>query len=200
MRRGGTELGLLIVLLLLAAWAVVLLPSLGSRRFASSPVNGVRSFEKVMGVLATTRTTGRVPGRWVMVPPEPTAGPRTRRSRVVRKRRLMLQRLLVAVGVTLLLGIFVKTFFLLNLVLDATLVLYVAQLRRWRMAEMRRARAARRLAETAGTVRVEQTAPEPDRYVALEEPDRYVSLNEPDRYIHLEEDEDTFERVAASFR
>jgi hypothetical protein len=109
-------------------------------------------------------------------------GPKNRRQRLIRKRRQTLERLLIAIGVTMFLGIFIRAMFLMNVVLDGALVLYVWQLRKWRSEEVLRARTATRLA-------LVETRPEPARVVAIDEPDRVVRL-----------DDDAFERFAASFR
>ena len=70
-----------VILLLALAWAVVLVPSLVKPKFESSPIDGVRNFERSMGILANARH-GRqqIPGRWVMVPKDLPQGPKRRRN------------------------------------------------------------------------------------------------------------------------
>ncbi|HEX9775096.1 MAG TPA: hypothetical protein VGB83_05910 [Actinomycetota bacterium] len=133
--------------LLALAWAVLLLPSALRPRFETSPVNGVREFERSMGILANARSQGgTAPGRWVMSP-KGIRSPRTRRQRVMARRRRVFVRLLWAALVTLALGIVpaMRVVLVAHLALDAALVLYVMQLRRWHLEEERRARVVRPL-------------------------------------------------------
>lgn len=177
-------MGLLVVVLLLAAWAAVLVPSFGAKRFGGSPMNNVRSFEQFMGVLAgNTRTATRMPGRWVMVPPEATTGPKRRAHRIVRRRRLMFQRLALGAVFSLAIGIFVHPVLLAHLMLDVSLLLYVAQLRRWRL---QRVAAARVVAAEA-----ERTLDTDARIIVLDQ-----APFEPDAFF----DDAQFERMAVSFR
>jgi hypothetical protein len=129
-----------VILLLALAWAVVLVPSMLRPRFQSSPIDGVRNFERSMGILENTRR-GRqqIPGRWVMVPKDLPQAPRRRRSRLIHRRRQNFSRLVMAAVGTAVLGAIPPLHFLLwaNLVVDATLVLYVFRLRRWRKAEQK---------------------------------------------------------------
>lgn len=138
--RGGSRLGPAVILLLLVAWAVVLVPVFGSKRPSSSPLDGVRRFEQVMGVLANTRGGAAVPGRWVMVPKSENAAPARRRNRVIRRRRQTFARLVVAAFSTLLVAFFFHAFVLAHLAADVALAGYVLQLRRWRLREAQRAR------------------------------------------------------------
>ncbi|MFN2614691.1 MAG: hypothetical protein ABR552_07755 [Actinomycetota bacterium] len=142
------------VVLLLAAWAVILLPSTGvARRLKPSPADGVRRFERYLGVLGSTRMQ-QVPGRWVVVPGD-MAAPNRRRARVIKRRRQTFVRLIAAAISTLILGIVphLHALLILHVAVDAAVVGYVSRLRRWRRSEMRRARAAR-VAEPAVDDRV----------------------------------------------
>lgn len=101
-----------------------------------------------MGILANTRSG--VPGRWVMVPKDRDDAPSglvRRRNRVIRRRRDAFQRLVVSAGATLVLGIIppLNALLWIHLFVDALLVIYVVQLRRWRAAELQRARVVRQL-------------------------------------------------------
>jgi hypothetical protein len=84
-----------------------------------------------------------------MVPKDMNNAPLRRRSRIIRKRRQTFQRLLFAAGAMLLLGLLpqLRVLLLVHLALDAALVIYVVQLRRWAIDE--RARARRSPAPTA---------------------------------------------------
>lgn len=152
-------MGYLVIVLLLAAWAIVLLPSVVPKRF-SSPVDGIRSFEQTMGILASARQAGQASGRWIMVPPDPESGPRRRRNRVIRKRRQNFQRLLLAAGVTLVLGLIpaLRGFWIVHLVLDVALIGYTFQLRRWAMRESERARKVRHLPQEPQRYESDETA------------------------------------------
>ena len=138
------RLGIIVIGLLLTAWAVLLLPSLSlSRRAQASPINGIRRFENTMGILANTRAT-QVPGRWVMVPRDLNNGPLRRRTRVIRRRRQTFQRLLFLTGAAFLLGLLphMRVLLLVHLLLDASVAMYVVQLRRWARDERKAARRA----------------------------------------------------------
>ena len=128
------------ILLLALAWAVVLVPSLLKPRFESSPIDGVRNFERSMGILASARH-GRmeIPGRWVMVPKDMPQGPKRRRNLVIQRRRRNFFRLLIVVFAALILGVFPGLHFFLwvNLAADLGLAAYVWQLRRWHTSEQR---------------------------------------------------------------
>ncbi|MBI4730075.1 MAG: hypothetical protein HY775_11375 [Acidobacteria bacterium] len=133
------------VLLLALVWAVVLVPSLFRTRLESSPIDGVRSFERSMGVLANARRRGQaLSGRWVMVPRDVTA-PRSRRRRVVRRRRTTFERLVAAAGATFVLGLVpqLRWLLLVHLAIDAVLGGYAARLIQWKQDEERRTPAAR---------------------------------------------------------
>lgn len=82
-----------------------------------------------------------------MVPGEPGSGPRRRRNRVIRRRRQAFARLLASAGATLVLSVIpgLHALFMAHLACDAALLLYVAQLRRWRRADAQRAQVVRRL-------------------------------------------------------
>jgi hypothetical protein len=141
--EGGTPLGIVVIGLLALAWAVVLVPTVARPRFESSPIDGVRNFEQAMGILASARTgRSHQPGRWVMVPKDLPNAPARRRSRIVARRRRTFERLLIAAGGTLLLGLlpWFHALLWIHLALDAGILGYVVQLRRWRMAEAERSR------------------------------------------------------------
>lgn len=144
-------MGLIVLILLGLAWAVVLVPSIRVPRLESSPLAGVRSFEHTMGILANTRATGHVPGRWVVMPRSPDAVPGSRRARVVARRRRTFERLMLAAASTLILALIpgLRGLFWVHAMLDLVVVAYVMQLKRWRVAErsrITRARAAERAA------------------------------------------------------
>lgn len=106
-------------------------------------MSGIRSFEQAMGILANTRSGDRnqTPGRWVLVPKGLGGAPvRTRRARLILKRRATFQRILIAAGVTFILGMlpFLRALWWAHVGLDVLLVGYVIQLRRWRMNEVQR--------------------------------------------------------------
>jgi hypothetical protein len=136
-----------VIVLLALAWGVVLLPTVARPRFESSPISSVGEFERSMGILASTRY-GRqqVPGRWVMVP-KGMSNPRSRRARLIEKRRRTFLRLLIAASATLVLGLIpaLRVLWLAHLGLDVAIAGYVFQLRRWRAAEIQRARVLRAL-------------------------------------------------------
>jgi len=126
--------------LLALAWAVVLVPSMVRPKFESSPIDGVRNFERSMGILASTRYgKQQVPGRWVMVPKDLPQAPRRRRNRLIRKRRQNFLRLVVFALGTLTVGLVPSLHVVLyaHLAADVLLAGYVVQLRRWHKAEQR---------------------------------------------------------------
>jgi hypothetical protein len=129
-----------VILLLALAWAVVLVPSLLKPRFESSPIDGVRNFERSMGILANARH-GRqqIPGRWVMVPKDLPQGPKRRRNLVIQRRRRNFLRLAIVAVSSLILGVIpgIHYFLWVNLVADVAVALYVVQLRRWHAAEQK---------------------------------------------------------------
>lgn len=126
---------------------MVLVPSLIRPRLESSPIDGVRSFERSMGILAKTRRGHTPPGRWVMVPNGTVALPRNRRNRVIRRRRQNFVRLLAASATALALGLVpaLRVFLVAHLVADVALAAYVLQLRRWHLRELERLRKVRAL-------------------------------------------------------
>ncbi|MGH2829933.1 MAG: hypothetical protein ACRDJM_05570 [Actinomycetota bacterium] len=145
MHEGGAPLGLGLVLVLAAIWAVVLLPSLLRSRISSSPIDGVRNFEQVMGVLGGTRSARRghnASGRWVMVPRDVTAP--KRRARVIQRRRRMFVRLVAVALLTLPLGAVpsLRWVWFVQLATDATLGLYVWRLLQWKRDEAAQAEPA----------------------------------------------------------
>lgn len=131
------------VAVLALIWAMLLVPSLFRGRLASSPIDGVRSFERSMGVLANTRKQKATsPGRWIMVPRSEVTQPVRRRSRVIRRRRQNFERMLIVAGVTLVLGFVpaLRWMWFVHLAVDAGIGLYVARLLRWKHDEDERNR------------------------------------------------------------
>ena len=131
------------VAVLALIWAMLLAPSLFRSKLVSSPIDGVRSFERSMGVLANTRKQKAAPpGRWIMVPRSEVTQPVRRRSRVIRRRRQNFERMLVVAGVTLLLGFVpaLRWMWFVHLAVDAAIGLYVARLLRWKHDEEERNR------------------------------------------------------------
>ena len=109
-------------------------------RLESSPMDGVRNFERSMGILASTRYgKQQVPGRWVMVPKDLPQAPRRRRNRIIRKRRQNFTRLIIFATGTLILGAVpgLRFFLWVSLASFGALGLYVVQLRRWHAAEQK---------------------------------------------------------------
>ena len=130
------------VAVLALIWAMLLIPSMLRERLASSPIEGVRSFERSMGILASTRKGASPPGRWIMVPRSEVTQPVRRRSRVIRRRRQNFERLLAVAGVTLVLGFVpaLRWMWLVHLAVDGLLGFYVTRLLRWKRDEDERAR------------------------------------------------------------
>ncbi len=130
------------VAVLALIWAMLLIPSMLRERLESSPIEGVRSFERSMGILASTRKGSGPPGRWIMVPRSDVTQPVRRRGRVIRRRRQNFERLLAVAGATLVLGFVpaLRWMFFVHLAVDAVLGLYVARLLRWKRDEEQRAR------------------------------------------------------------
>jgi hypothetical protein len=131
------------VAVLALIWAMLLVPSLFRGRLVSSPIDGVRSFERSMGVLANTRKQKATsPGRWIMVPRSEVTQPVRRRSRVIRRRRQNFERMLIVAGVTLVLGFVpaLRWMWFVHLAVDAGIGLYVARLLRWKHDEEERNR------------------------------------------------------------
>jgi hypothetical protein len=130
------------VAVLALIWAMLLIPSMLRERLASSPIEGVRNFERSMAIVASTRKGASPPGRWIMVPRSEVTQPVRRRGRVIRRRRQNFERLLVAAGVTLALGLLpaLRWMLFVHLAIDGLLGFYVARLLRWKRDEEERAR------------------------------------------------------------
>jgi hypothetical protein len=142
---------------------VVLLPPVIKPRLESSPIDGVRDFERSMGILANTRHgSAQTRGRWVMLPKDLEQAPRRRRNRVIRRRRQNFLRLIGLAFTTLVLGIVPGWgFFLIaHLGVDLVLAVYIVQLRRWHKAEIQREQVVRELPSE------EQKPPETERKAA----------------------------------
>lgn len=130
---------------------MVLLPSLRTR-LTSSPIDGVRSFERHMGILASTRNRRPAPpGRWIMVPQGDVTAPVRRRGRVIRRRRRNFERLVAAAAITFILGFVpsLRWVWFLHLAVDGALGFYVTRLLRWKHDEQERGRAVATTATTA---------------------------------------------------
>ena len=137
----GVRLGIVLVGVLALVWAALLLPSMVRTRIESSPANGVRSFERSMGVLASARNRkGQTPGRWIMVPRSDVTAPVGRRSRIIRRRRQNFERLLAAAVITLLLGFVpqLRWMWFVHLAVDGALGIYVSRLLRYKREEQER--------------------------------------------------------------
>ena len=123
-------------MVLAAIWTAVLLPSLLRSRMASSPIDGVRSFERAMGILSGNRHEKRSAGtgRWVMVPSEVTV-PQRRRSKVMQRRRKLFVRLLAATTLTLAIGFIpaVRWVWYANIACDLLLGVYI-----WRLLTIKK--------------------------------------------------------------
>lgn len=121
---------------------MLLVPSVLRGRLESSPIDGVRSFERSMGVLASTRKGTSPPGRWIMVPRSEVTQPVRRRSRVIRRRRQNFERLVAAAGVTMILGFVpaLRWMWFVHLAIDGAIGFYVSRLLRWKRDEEERAR------------------------------------------------------------
>ena len=125
---------------------MLLLPSILRTRLETSPVEGVRSFERSMGILANTRKAqsqhAGSPGRWIMVPRSEVTQPVRRRSRVIKRRRQNFERLLVVAGITLALGFVpaLRWMWFVQLGVDGMLGFYVSRLLRWKRDEEERSR------------------------------------------------------------
>jgi hypothetical protein len=132
-------------------WAAVLLPSMFRARLESSPIDGVRSFERSMGILANTRNRkAERPGRWIMVPRSEVTQPVRRRGRVIRRRRQMFERLLAFTGITFIVGFlpglhWVWFVFLASL---GALGIYITRLLRYKRDEQERAEKVTDISET----------------------------------------------------
>jgi hypothetical protein len=131
-----------LIVLLALVWAAVLLPSMFRAKLEASPIDGVRSFERSMGILASTRNRrAERPGRWIMVPRSDVTQPVRRRSRVIRRRRQLFERLLLAAGVTLAAGFVpqLRWMWFVHLAVDGALGIYVTRLLRYKREEQERA-------------------------------------------------------------
>jgi hypothetical protein len=130
-----------LLVLLAAVWAAVLLPSMFRAKLESSPIDGVRSFERSMGILANTRKgKAERPGRWIMVPRSDVTAPVRRRSRVIRRRRQMFERLLAAAAITFLAGFIpqLRWMWFVHLAVDGVIGIYVTRLLGYKRAEHER--------------------------------------------------------------
>jgi hypothetical protein len=131
-----------LIVILALVWAAVLLPSMFRAKLEASPIDGVRSFERSMGILANTRNRrAERPGRWIMVPRSDVTAPVRRRSRVIRRRRQMFERLLALAGVTLVAGFVpqLRWMWFVHLAVDGLLGMYVTRLLRYKRDEQERA-------------------------------------------------------------
>jgi hypothetical protein len=133
-------LGTVLIVLLALVWAIVLLPSLFKSRAKSSPINGVRSFERAMGVLSgarSGRSKDQPTGRWIMVPRSDVTAPVRRRARVIRRRRRNFLRTLAVVAGTLGLSFVpgLRWMLAVHAAADLSLAFYIWRLRRWKVGE-----------------------------------------------------------------
>ncbi len=95
-----------------------------------------------MGILANARNRkAERPGRWIMVPRSDVTQPIRRRSRVIRRRRQMFERLLAAAGVTLVAGFVpqLRWMWFVHLAVDGVLGIYITRLLRYKREEQERA-------------------------------------------------------------
>ena len=136
-------LGVVVIVVLLIAWAAVLAPSLLGRR-AGDERDG---FNETMGSLAATaRSEAPASGRFVMVPKGPRVLASSRRELVVRRRRATFERLLVVAAATFLIALVpgLRAFFLAHFVSLVALAGYAIWLRNERAKE-REARRMKRM-------------------------------------------------------
>lgn len=94
-----------------------------------------------MGVLANTRSRkAERPGRWIMVPRSDVTAPVRRRSRVIRRRRQLFERLLAAAAITLIAGFVpqLRWMWFVHLAVDGVLGIYVTRLLRYKREEHER--------------------------------------------------------------
>ncbi len=94
-----------------------------------------------MGILASTRKgKAERPGRWIMVPRSDVTAPVRRRSRVIRRRRQLFERLLAAAAITFLAGFVpqLRWMWFVHLAVDGVLGIYVTRLLRYKRAEQER--------------------------------------------------------------
>jgi hypothetical protein len=129
----------ILVVLLVAAWGLVLGPAL--LQSANSPVNTERMFRRSLSALGGRRRGPTVlGGRNILVPPKPVypvqgrsltplgAPARSRRSSAAERRRRNLTRLAVFIIVTFVIGILVpplRFLLVLNLLADVLLIAYL---------------------------------------------------------------------------
>lgn len=95
-------MSLLVVVLLVVLWAAVLLPGAVRGRAGASPMSSIDSFERSMDMLAHRARSRSPSSRTVLMPPPPRS---TARARAAQRRRMILGRLVGAVGATGLLGL-----------------------------------------------------------------------------------------------
>jgi hypothetical protein len=144
-------MNLLVVVLLTVLWASILVPGAVRGRHSRSPTSSIDSFERSMGILASEtsgRLTGTPPGRHVLVVHDPARfGARTsRRARTLARRRVVLQALIGAVGVTGLLAVAVGGAAVTALIVSAAVLAgYVAVLAQVKASAEQARRTVRRL-------------------------------------------------------
>jgi hypothetical protein len=139
----GVRLGFVFVGALALVWAALLVPSMLRTKLATSPIDGVRSFERSMGILASTRNRkASSPGRWIMVPRSDVTQPVGRRSRVVRRRRQNFERLLAAAAITFLAGFIphLRWMWFVHLGVDGALGFYITRLLGYKRQQQERRR------------------------------------------------------------
>lgn len=137
----GDRLGFVFVGLLALVWAALLIPSMLQTKLESSPINGVRNFERSMGILANARSRKTMsPGRWIMVPRSDVTQPVRRKSRVIRRRRQNFERLLALAGITFLAGFIphLRWIWFVHLAVDAALGFYISRLLSYKRDERER--------------------------------------------------------------
>ena len=94
-----------------------------------------------MGILANARNRrAERPGRWIMVPRSDVTAPVRRRSRVIRRRRQMFERLLALAGITFVVGFVpgLRWMFFVFLAIVGVLGIYVSRLLRYKREEQER--------------------------------------------------------------
>jgi hypothetical protein len=137
----GARLGYAFVGILALVWAALLVPSMLRTKLESSPIDGVRNFERSMGVLASTRNRKQsTPGRWIMVPRSDVTQPVRRKSRVIRRRRQNFERLLAAAAITFIAGFIpaLRWVWFVHLAIDGALGFYVTRLLKYKREEAER--------------------------------------------------------------
>jgi hypothetical protein len=137
----GARLGYAFVGILALVWAALLVPSMLRAKLESSPIDGVRNFERSMGILASARTRKQTtPGRWIMVPRSDVTQPPRRKNRVIKRRRQNFERLLAAAGITLIAGFIpaLRWVWFVHLAIDASLGLYISRLLKYKREELER--------------------------------------------------------------